>query len=85
MALVLKKAGKYLVGHDYATGRGYSFHWSKDITKARRWHSELDNGYESLRQLARCVPEKVESTRKELRAYAKALQASNARANQIQE
>lgn len=33
---LVKKKGKYLTGHSYATGIGYSFNWSAEIQKARQ-------------------------------------------------
>lgn len=37
MAYVVKKAGKYLSGHSYATGIGYKFNWTPDPSFARRF------------------------------------------------
>ena len=35
MKVVIFKRGKFMVGHGYATGIGYSFSWSCDPLKAR--------------------------------------------------
>lgn len=37
MAYVVKKAGRYLSGHSYATGIGYKFSWTPDPSFARRF------------------------------------------------
>lgn len=37
---VLVKRGKYLEGHSYATGLGYSFSWTADPAKARRFDGD---------------------------------------------
>jgi len=38
---VVKKNGKYMTGHGYATGIGYKFTWSKNITEAREMEHYL--------------------------------------------
>ncbi len=37
MAYVLIKRGKFLEGHSYSTAHGYSFTWTTDEAKARRF------------------------------------------------
>lgn len=37
MAYVLIKRGKFMEGHGYASGIGYSFTWTGDESKARRF------------------------------------------------
>lgn len=34
---LIRKNGKYMKGHSYATAFGYSFHWTDDAEKARRF------------------------------------------------
>lgn len=38
---VVKKNGKYMTGHGYASGIGYKFHWSRNITEAREMEHYL--------------------------------------------
>jgi hypothetical protein len=47
----LRKRGKYMEGHSYATGIGYRFHWTRDITKARRFNPEIEGCYWSFAQI----------------------------------
>ena len=67
MAYVLKKRCRYLTGHSYATGIGYSFSWSPNIEDARRFADDdpSPDGY-AKRTGAKIV--QVENTKKELRA-----------------
>jgi hypothetical protein len=37
MAYVLVKRGKFMEGHGYATGIGYSFTWTRDESRAKRF------------------------------------------------
>jgi hypothetical protein len=37
----VKKGKKYLEGHGYATGLGYSYFWTSDIKKARKMDLNL--------------------------------------------
>ena len=67
MATLLKKHGKFLTGHSYATGFGYKFSWSKDQSKARRFMDDGSDGLESLQQLTRTSAQKVPNTKRELK------------------
>lgn len=43
MAKLLSKRGKFLEGHSYATGVGYSFSWTRDEAQARRFADDEPN------------------------------------------
>ena len=40
MSYLIVKRGKYLEGHSYGTGVGYSFHWTREESKARRFQDD---------------------------------------------
>lgn len=70
MAYVMKKRHRYLTGHSYATGLGYSFHWSADIGEALRIPDDCpQTDFYQQRTGARIVH--VENMRKELKALGK--------------
>lgn len=66
MAYILKKRDRYMTGHSYATGIGYSYSWSPNINDARRFADD-DPSPDGLAQRtgAKIIP--VENTKKELR------------------
>lgn len=48
---VIKKRDRYMTGHNYATGLGYKFHWTKDLAEARKWETgELAAAQEMARK-----------------------------------
>ena len=75
MSLILKKRGRYLTGHSYATGFGYSYSWSPDISKARRF-IDTSPYVKSFAMSTKATIIKVESTQSELREVARELMAS---------
>lgn len=70
MAYVLKKRDRYMTGHSYATGRGYSFSWSADLSEARRF-SDDDPSTDVFASRTRAKPIRVENTKRELKALGK--------------
>lgn len=48
---LIKKRGKYMKGHGYASGFGYKFTWTNDISAARKFE-EMDGPADSLAQLS---------------------------------
>ncbi|MNZ70246.1 hypothetical protein D3C78_885780 [compost metagenome] len=52
MSYVIKKRGKYMEGHGYATGFGYNFHWTNNINEARHFADD-DGAIASLARLSK--------------------------------
>lgn len=69
MAYVLIKRGKFLEGHSYATGGGYSFTWTNDEAKARRFAD--GEPADHFRAMTKGRWEHRKNNRAELRAIAK--------------
>lgn len=70
MAYVLRKGSRFMTGHSYATGYGYSFSWSSDESKARRF-SDTDASVDTLIRHSRAKLEHRKNLKHEIRALGK--------------
>lgn len=75
MAYILKKRGRFLTGHSYATHGGYSFSWSPNEADARRFADD-DPSSDRFEQLTGAKIVHVANTRKELKAFGKRILAA---------
>lgn len=71
MAFVVKKGSKYLSGHSYSTGRGYSFHWTIEHTLARRFQDDEEVYAEDFARRTKGRKVHVQNTYSEIRALGK--------------
>lgn len=71
MALVLMKRGKYLEGHSYATGSGYTFSWTTLFEKARRFADWQEGNAQGFANQTGATIKGVPNTKAELKAKAR--------------
>jgi hypothetical protein len=70
MAYVLRRRDRYMTGHGYATGIGYSFSWSPSIEDARRFADD-DPSCDVFASRTGAKIVRVENTKKERRELGK--------------
>lgn len=68
MALIIRKAKKFLSGHSYATGFGYKFHWTPHAHLARRFGDCEISRAEGFAHQTKGKLFAVPNSRKELKA-----------------
>lgn len=68
MALILVKRGKYLEGHSYATGSGYTFSWTTLFEKARRFADFEESTAQGFANQTSAAIKGVPNTKAELKA-----------------
>lgn len=66
MAYLIQKRGKFMTGHGYATGVGYSYSWSTNEAEARRFGDD-DAMVDVHAQRTKGKPVYRPNTRQELR------------------